>query len=98
EGPDVIGIWGRGPLHRGVDDTYLDEVVERVTRSVLDAGSRLTPVTAAYGTAEDETLLSDSRLPIVKDGVLRLVKLDDATSGKPAGLIVQWNCHPESLG
>ena len=34
------------------------------------------PVTAAYGTAEDESLLGDSRLPIVKDGVLRVVRFD----------------------
>src|SRR6267142_5356850 len=34
EGPDVIGIWGRGPFHRGVDDAYLDRVVDCVARSV----------------------------------------------------------------
>jgi hypothetical protein len=98
EGPDVIGLWGRGPLHRGVDDAYLDRVVERVTQSVNEAAAKLMPVTAAYGAAEDESLLSDSRLPIVKDGVLRVVRLNRAGSNNAAGLIVQWNCHPESLG
>jgi hypothetical protein len=103
EGPDVIGIWGRGPFHRGVSDEYLDLVVERVVQSVKEAAENLAPVTAAFGTAEDETLLSDSRLPVVKDGVLRAVRLNRAGSGevaglKVAGLIVQWNSHPESLG
>lgn len=98
EGPDVIGIWGRGPLHRGVDDAYLDLVVERVAASVKEAAARLQPVTAAYGTAEDETLLGDSRLPLVKDGVLRVVRLNKGGGGEMAGLLVQWNCHPESLG
>ena len=78
EGPDVIGIWGRGPFHRGVDDEYLAQVVERVVQSVKEAATRLTPVSAAYGTAEDESLLSDSRLPTVKDGVLRVVRLNPA--------------------
>jgi hypothetical protein len=98
EGPDVIGLWGRGPLHRGVDDAYLDFVVERVTQSVKEAAAKLMPVTATFGTAEDETLLSDSRLPTVKDGVLRVVRLNRTRSDQMAGLIVQWNCHPESLG
>jgi len=98
EGPDVIGIWGRGPLHRGVNDDYLDRVVERVVESVRQAAARLVPVNAAYGTAEDESLLSDSRLPIVKDGVLRVVRLNRAGSQNTAGLVVQWGCHPESLG
>jgi len=98
EGPDVIGIWGRGPFHRGVNEAYLDFVVERVVTSVKQAAEKLAPVTAAYGTAEDDTLLNDSRLPIVKDGVLRVIKLSKNGGTEPAGLLVQWNCHPESLG
>jgi hypothetical protein len=98
EGPDVIGIWGRGPVHRGVDDAYLDQIVERVAQSVKLAAAKLAPVSAAYGTAEDGSLLSDSRLPLVKDGVLRVVRLNRDGASDAAGLIVQWNCHPESLG
>ena len=98
EGPDVIGIWGRGPLHRGVNDAYLEQVVDRVAKCVEQASAQLAPVTAAYGTAEDESLLADTRLPVVKDGVLRAVRLNQAETNTAAGLIVQWNCHPESLG
>lgn len=102
EGPDVIGIWGRGPFHRGVNEDYLEFVVERIVQSVKEAAGKLVPVRAAFGTAEDDTLLSDSRMPIVKDGVLRVVRFDRAeegnSAGLPAGLLVQWNSHPESLG
>jgi hypothetical protein len=98
EGPDVIGIWGRGPFHRGVHEPYLEFVVERVVACVKQAAEKLAPVTAAYGTAEDDTLLHDSRLPLVKDGVLRAIKLTKAGGNEAAGLLVQWNCHPESLG
>jgi len=71
--------------------------VARVVQAVGQATEALEPVTAAYGTAEDETLLGDSRLPKVRDGVLRLLvfRRGDDT---PAGLLVQWNCHPEALG
>jgi hypothetical protein len=98
EGPDVIGIWGRGPFHRGVDDAYLSLVVERVVGAIQEAAGKLTPVTAAFGTAEDESLVNDSRLPIVKDGVLRVVRLNQAGTAMPAGLIVVWTSHPEALG
>lgn len=111
EGPDVIGIWGRTAFHRGVDDDYIALVVERVVQAVEKASQSLTPVSAAYGTAEDESLLGDSRQPIVKDGVLRVLRFaaverDSSRSMPPEngmnsvlrGILVQWNCHPEALG
>jgi hypothetical protein len=112
EGPDVIGIWGRNALSRGVDDAYIELVVRRVVEGVKQAEKSLAHVTAAYGTAEDESLLNDSRLPIVKDGILRVLRFDaprgagasaakhgdQGESPAPRGILVQWNCHPEALG
>ena len=92
EGPDVIGIWGRGPFHRGVSDTYIASVIERAADCVKQAASQLVPVTAEYGSAEEESLLAD------KDGTLRAIKFTRAGSDAAAGILVQWNCHPESLG
>lgn len=113
EGPDVIGIWGRNPFSRGVDEDYLTQVVDGVILAVQKAAASLRPVTCAFGVAEDETLLRDSRLPSVKDGVLRVLRFDEPAAGNmlpdhdadsaakvssPRGLLVQWNCHPEALG
>lgn len=101
EAPDVIGIWGRTFVLSGLDPDYLKLVVTRVTGAVRDAEKRLAPVSAAYGTAEDESLLNDSRKPFIKDGVLRVVRFDNAESDKSksiSGLLVQWNCHPEAMG
>jgi hypothetical protein len=97
EGPDVIGLWGPAPILSGADRKYLDLVVERVVQLVQETGQRLEPAIARYGTAENATLLGDSRLPKVYDGVLRAVRFDRA-DGSPLGILVQWNCHPESLG
>lgn len=97
EAPDVIGLWGPTPVSSGVDPKYLDLVIERTVQAIRDAEKAAQPVTARYGTARDDSLLKDGRLPTVFDGVLRAVRLD-GVQGKPAGLIVQWNCHPESLG
>lgn len=97
EGPDVIGIWGPTPFQRGVSDAYLKLVIDQVVAAIRDAEKNATPVSAFYGTAEDETLLDDNRKPLVKDGVLRVIKFKGAKD-QLAGLIVQWNCHPEAMG
>ncbi|MBC7855472.1 MAG: hypothetical protein IAF94_18745 [Pirellulaceae bacterium] len=98
EGPDVIGIWGRGPFSRGVDDDYIASVVSKVVELVKKTAENLLPASAAYGTASNETLLGDSRKPVAKDGVLRVIKFSRPGSSEPAGLLVQWNCHPEAMG
>lgn len=97
EAPDVIGIWGPTFLVSGCDPGYLKQVTEGCVAAVRAAETKLVPAEAIFGVAEDESLLGDSRLPTVKDGVLRLLKFTGA-SGKPVGLLVQWNCHPEALG
>jgi hypothetical protein len=71
-------------------------LVEKTVSAIRSAEKSLAPATAAFGTAEDETLLGDSRQPYVKDGVLRVLKF--TREGQLAGLFVQWNCHPECLG
>ncbi|MGI9239336.1 MAG: endonuclease/exonuclease/phosphatase family protein, partial [Verrucomicrobiales bacterium] len=102
EGPDVIGIWGRTPIKRGVDDAYIAELIEKISRCAREAHANLAPAAAAFGMAEDETLLGDSRLPKVYDGILRLLKFSrpdgDRDGAGASGLIVQWNCHPEAMG
>ena len=97
EGPDVIGLWGPGPLTSGVDPAYLELVIVRVVEAVQKAERAAAPVTAAFGTTKADELLHDSRLPRVYDGVLRVLTFRHA-DGTLAGLLVQWNCHPEALG
>ena len=98
EGPDTIGLWGKTPLQRGVDDKYLDRVVRDIVTGVRRAEHQRVPVRVRYGTASDESLLGDSRQPQVKDGVLRVLCFEPVDGGALAGLLVQWNCHPEAMG
>lgn len=98
EGPDTIGIWGRTPLESGVDFKYIATLVDRVAEMVRAAEGQLQPARAFYGTAEDESLVGDSRQPYVKEGVLRAIRFRHAQDERTLGILVQWNCHPESLG
>jgi hypothetical protein len=97
EAPDVIGLWGPSERESGVDTSYVSFVVERIVVAVKAAEAALTPARAVYGTAAAPELIEDSRLPIVKDSVLRAVKFT-ALDGRPLGLLVQFSNHPESLG
>ncbi len=101
EAPDVVGIWGASPLQHGVDDAYLELIIERTVGAVRAAEKLLAPSAAAYGTNSAPRLLRDSRQPYVLDDVLRVVAFysaADSQRAKPMGLLVQWNCHPEELG
>jgi hypothetical protein len=98
EGPDTIGLWGPTLRESGIDPEYLKKAESGIVAAVRQAAASAVPVRAEYGTAEDETLLRDSRLPIAKDGVIRVVRFLSARGARPVGLWVQWNCHPETLG
>ncbi|MEX2186479.1 MAG: neutral/alkaline non-lysosomal ceramidase N-terminal domain-containing protein [Pirellulales bacterium] len=98
EGPDVIGIWGPSPFRCGVDFRYVDDVAKKIITLVQDTEKKLAAAEACYGVAEDESLLGDSRQPKVYDGILRVVRFNAPGSAQPSGILVQWNCHPESMG
>jgi hypothetical protein len=95
-GPDTMGLWGPTPFTSGVDPEYLRRVETAIVRSIRDAEKSLRPVTARIGTATAPELLHDSRPPIVKHDELVALMFRDA-SDRPAGILVQWNCHPETL-
>ncbi len=93
DSPDVIGVWGPSPAESGVVPAYVRQVEQGIVAAVRKADAAAVPARAEYGTAEDESLLGDYRLPEVYDGVLRLLRFTRADDGKPLGLVVQWNSH-----
>ena len=96
EGPDTLGLWGPNPFASGVDPDYLQSVEAAVVKAVKQADAAAGPVAARLGTATAPELLHDGREPYVKhDELVAIEFLDDQQ--KPAGIVVQWNCHPETL-
>jgi hypothetical protein len=97
EGPDTIGLWGPSPFKSGVDPYYMKFVEEQIAKAVHEAEAGCRPVTAHLGTARAPELLHDGREPYIKHDELVALQFLDKT-GKPSGILVQWNCHPETLG
>jgi hypothetical protein len=98
EGPDTLGLWGPSAFQSGLDPDYMDHVRKQIVAAVTQAEAAVQPANLRLGSVQAPELLRDSREPYVKHD--DLVVLDFRTPGKedrPAGLVVQWNCHPETL-
>lgn len=97
EGPDTLGLWGPNPFTSGVDPAYLKSVEDKTAAAVKAADAAAKPRTARLGKAHAPELLHDGREPyVLHDELVALEFRDDG--GKPTGILVQWNCHPETLG
>jgi Neutral/alkaline non-lysosomal ceramidase, N-terminal len=97
EGPDTIGLWGPSPFKSGVDREYVRDVEDKIVQAVLQAKKQLKPAIAAIGMARDADLLHDSREPYVKHDELVAMRFEEPGKQPPMGILVQWNCHPETL-
>lgn len=96
EGPDTLGLWGSGPFTSGINKDYQQKVEDGIVAAIQNADKARQPASARIGVAAAPELLHDGRLPIVKHD--ELVALDfKGQDGKLAGIVVQWNCHPETL-
>ena len=98
EGPDTLGLWGPNPFTSGVNAAYLKMVEEQIVKAVKQADARAVSVTARLGTVRAPELLHDGREPYVKHDELVVLHFRQEKGEKTAGIVVQWNCHPETLG
>lgn len=96
EGPDTLGLWGRNIFKSGVDKDYMADLKAGVVKAVREADKKLTKATAKIGTVNAPEFLIDNREPYVKHDELVAIRFEGA-DGKPVGVLVQWNCHPETM-
>jgi hypothetical protein len=95
EGPDTLGLWGKTPFESGVDKAYMKRLEAGIVKAIQDADKSSTKATAKIGTVAAPELLHDNREPYVKHDELVAIRFEAA--GKPVGVLVQWNCHPETM-
>jgi hypothetical protein len=97
EGPDTLGLWGRTPFQSGVDADYLALVERQIVAAVQAADKSRQAVTVRIGSARAPELLHDGREPYIKHDELVALLFRDARNERDVGVVVQWNCHPETL-
>jgi hypothetical protein len=95
EGPDTLGLWGSSPFASGVNKGYMQELEAGVVQAIRDADKSRKPATAKIGSIGAPELLTDNREPYVKHDELVAIRFE--ADGKPVGVLVQWNCHPETM-
>jgi hypothetical protein len=96
EGPDTLGLWGPNLFQSGLDRAYLKRVEDGIVQAVREADAGQQPAAGRIGTARAPELLHDGREPYVKHDELVALRFTGA-GNKDLGLVVQWNCHPETL-
>lgn len=97
EGPDTIGLWGPTIFQSGVDPDYLRQVEDGIVSAIQSAERNLQPAArTVLGSLQAPEMVHDSRQPIVKHAELVALRFENS-HGKTIGIVVQWNCHPETL-
>jgi hypothetical protein len=97
EGPDTLGLWGPSPFKSGADAAYVQSVEEQIVKAVNEADAAAKSASVRLGTAKAPELLHDGREPYIKHDEIVVLKFTDPAAGKPIGIVVEWNCHPETL-
>ena len=97
EGPDTLGLWGKGRFSSGVDPKYLERVRGAIVEAAAEALSRMKPGRLLLAQARTPGLIEDGRLPRVIDDTLVVLQAV-AEDGTTLGTIVDWSSHPEALG
>ena len=96
EGPDTLGLWGKSPFVSGVDKTYMKEIEAGIVKAIKLADKSMRQAAARIATIHAPQLQTDNREPYVKHDELVAIRFE--SEGKPVGVLVQWNCHPETMG
>ena len=106
EAPDTMGQWGSRFGERGVDDRFLQQLVDGAAQAVLEAEASLTEVTLVVGEADSaapfgdkgtRNTVRDSRDPVIIDEMVGAAHFVDS-SGRGVATLVHWANHPEVLG
>lgn len=99
EAPDMLGLWGDGIFTRGVNPVYEKWVEDKIVASIGVAVKKLK--VANLKVAQDltgaDSLVMDTRKPIVQDNGVYILQATDAKSNSTLGTFIVWGNHPETL-
>ena len=98
EAPDLMGIWGESHFKSGVNEEYLEFVINQTTKSIENAVRDLESVSLHFSKDEKSALplVKDTREPIVHDPGMYIIEAK-RNDGSTKGTLVSWANHPETL-
>ena len=100
EVPDLMGMWGESEFKSGVNKAYLRFVQEQTVQAIADAFDERQPsvISIAKIDSVEKDLIEDGRPPFVFDDAIRMMRFAHAETGEYLGILLNYGCHPETLG
>ncbi|MBN1482004.1 hypothetical protein EH223_06730 [candidate division KSB1 bacterium] len=100
EVPDLMGMWGESEFKSGVNKAYLVYVQEQTVRAIGQAYVNRQPAILKIAQIDsvEKDLIEDSRPPWVYDDGIRMMRIEHAQTGDHLGILLNYGCHPETLG
>ena len=95
-GPDTLGLWGPDMFTSGVDEAYLDWVINTVAETALLALERLSPAKVRVAAVNVPDVVKNIRDPLIVDDELIITQFQDL-EGEPVVSWINFACHPETL-
>lgn len=96
ESQDPLGFGGAHLIASGYDPLYNQHVIAQSVDALREAIAREAEARMVLARAETPELVGDSRMPIVIDDALHVLRFD-GDAGTIATMVV-WGNHPEALG
>ena len=100
EVPDLMGMWGARMFKSGVNREYLQYVQEQTVKALSHALNNRQPALLKIAKIDsvEKDLVHDSRPPQVFDDGIRMMKVEHSITGEHLGILLNYGCHPETLG
>ena len=100
EVPDLMGMWGESEFKSGVNRDYLRHVQRQAAQAVAEAYRLRQPVHIAVAVIDSvpKDIVQDARPPEVYDDAVRMMRFTHAETGEHLGILLNFGCHPETLG
>jgi hypothetical protein len=96
-GPDVVGLWGKDYLTTGINQTYMDTLIEKSARTLVSAYNQKTPVSIDLATGQHgEDWVRNISEPDVIDRTLSVIRFRD-TLQRNIATLTNFACHPTIL-
>jgi len=99
EGHDLIGMWGASAYKSGVDENYLNHVINQsaVAMQLAWESRQAARITLARDSSSSESLFLDTRPPNVTDPDINILQARSIDSDQVIGTLINWGNHVETL-
>lgn len=95
EGPDVIGLWGKG-LQSGINQKWYDDTITTIRETIIESYNNMQPAGINIAHSMAQNMSRDSRNPKIMEEQVETIQFIDYENN-PIATMVCYASHPEVL-